>query len=142
MLQGLREILFKSGIDRVRIVFRFQLALVDTDEFLPLARILAKNVVTDPVEPGGKLRFAAEAPNVFVGAQKSFLREIIRERDIRAGELAKQTSDARLMPAHEFGESMVIIFENDSGDEVCISQRHVCVTAQAERYFSGLPSSR
>lgn len=119
------QILFEGEIHDVWIMCSFQLLLIDADELFSPARFLAKNVVADAIKPGRKLRFAAKAPDVFVGAQKRFLRQIIGEREIGSRKLAKQTAHARLMISHQLREGMMIIIEDDSGDEVCISERHV-----------------
>ncbi len=108
----------------MRILFRLELRFIDSHQLLPAARVFAKAVVGNAVKPGREPRFAAEAADVFVGLEKRFLRQVIRERRIGPSELPEQTSHRGLMPPHEFGEGVMIVIEKDSGDEVCIRQRH------------------
>jgi hypothetical protein len=119
-LESVSEIMSESGIDRLRIVFRFQLSFIDANEFLSFARFLAETVVSDPIKPGREARLATKAAEIFIGAQKGFLREIVRERNIRADQLAEQTSHTRLMISDQFRESMVVIIDKNTSDEVCI----------------------
>jgi len=119
-LESVREIVAQSGIGRLRIMLAFQLSFIDANELFSFAGFLAETIVSDPVEPGGKTRFPAKAAEVFVSAQKRLLREIVRERNIGADELAKQTSHARLMISHQLRKGVVIIIEKNAGDEVCI----------------------
>src|SRR5439155_3179539 len=65
-----------------------------------------------------------KAADVFVGTQESVLCEVIGERDVRSGELAKQASHTRLMPSDQLAESVLIIINKNSRDEVCIGQLH------------------
>jgi hypothetical protein len=119
-LESLREILAQSGVGRLWIMLRFQLSFIDANQLFSFAGFFAETIVSDPVEPGRKARFPAKAPEVFVGAQKGLLREIVRERNIAADELAKQTSDAGLMISHQLRKGVVVIIEKNAGDEVCI----------------------
>lgn len=119
-LESVREIVAQSGIGCLRIMLTFQLSFIDANELFSFAGFLAKTIVGDPVEPGGKARFPAKAAEVFVSAQKRLLREIVRERNIGADELAKETSDAGLMISHQLRKGVVIIIEKNAGDEVCI----------------------
>jgi hypothetical protein len=109
----------------LRIVLCLELGLVDSDQFLALARVLAKAVVGNPIKPGREFCLAAKAADVSVSAQESFLGEIVRQREIVARELAQQTAHGRLMIANELGKSVVIIIDKDAGDEVGIGERHV-----------------
>jgi hypothetical protein len=97
-----------------------QLSFINANELFSFAGFFAETVVGDPVEPGRKARFSAKAAEVFVSAQKRLLREIVRERNIGANELAEQTSHARLMISHQLRKGVVIIIEKNAGDEVCI----------------------
>ena len=110
-LKSLREIMSESGINGLWIVFRLQLSFINADELLAFARLFSKTIVSDSIKPGRKFRFAAKAANVFVSAQKSFLREIVCERNIGANELAEQTAHGRLMIPHQLGKGMVVIIE-------------------------------
>ena len=119
-LQSVGEIMPESGIDGLRIVFRLQLSFIDANQLLSFAGLFAETVVGDPIKPGRKTGLAAKAAEIFVSAQKSFLREIVRERNIGADQLAEQTSHARLMISHQLGEGMVVIIDKNTSDEVCI----------------------
>src|SRR2546423_14315849 len=90
-LESARKIMAESGIDGLRIVFRFQLSFIDANQLLSFPRFFPVTIVGDSVEPGRKTRFAAEAAEVFVGPQKRLLREVVRGRNIGAGQLAWQT---------------------------------------------------
>ena len=119
-LEGVREILAQSGVGRLWVMLRFQLSFIDANQLFSFAGFFAEAVVSDPVEPGGKARFSAKTAEVFVSAQKRLLREIVRERNIGADELAEQTSHARLMISHQLRKGVVVIIEKNAGDEVCI----------------------
>ena len=92
--KSVREIVAQSGVGRLWIMLGLQLSFINANELLSFAGFLAETIVGDPVEPGGKTRFPAKAAEVLVSAQKRLLREIVRERNIAADELAKQTSHA------------------------------------------------
>ena len=119
-MESVGEIMAQSWIDGLRVVFRLQLSFVDANQLLSFSRFLPETIVGDPVEPGRKTRLPAKAAEVFVSAQKRLLGEIVRERNIRADELAEQTPNARLVVAHQLGERMVVILEKNASDEVCI----------------------
>jgi hypothetical protein len=119
-LEGVREIVAQSRVDRLWIMLGLQLSFIDANKLFSFAGLFAETIVSDPVEPGRKARFPAKAAEVLVGAQKGLLREIVRQRDIGADELAEQTSHARLMISHQFREGVVVIIEKNAGDEICI----------------------
>ena len=119
-LKGLGEIMTESGIDGLRIVFRFQLSFIDANQLLSFAGLLPETIVGDPIEPGRKTRFPAKAAEVFVSAQKGLLREIVRERNIGADQRTEQTPHARLMISHQLGKGVVVVIDKNAGDEVCI----------------------
>ena len=110
----------ESGIDRLRIVFGLELSFIDANEFLSFPRLFPKTVVGNPVKPGRKTRFAAEAPKVFVGAQKSFLGEVVREGDVGSDQIAEQTPDGRLMIPNQLGKGVVVVIDQNACNEVCI----------------------
>ena len=110
----------ESGINRLGIVFGLQLSFVDANEFLSFPRFFPKTIVGDPVKPGRKTRFAAEAAEVFVSPQKRFLGEIVRERNIGADQLAEQASNARLMIPDQLGKGVVVVINKNARNEVCI----------------------
>jgi len=119
-LKSVGEIMAECGIDRLWVVFRFQLSFIDANQFLSFAGLFAETVVGNPIKPGRKTGFTAKAAKVFVSPQKRFLREIVREGNIGADQGTEQTSHARLMISHQLGEGMVVVIDKDSGDEVCI----------------------
>jgi hypothetical protein len=98
-----------------------QLLLIHADKLFALPRIFTKTIVRDAIHPGGKSRFTAKATDVLVRAKKSFLREIIRQGDICAGELSKEATHTGLMPAHELAEGVLIVINKNSRDKVRIS---------------------
>jgi hypothetical protein len=110
----------ESGIDRLRIVFRFELSFIDANEFLSFPRLFPKTVVGNPIEPGRKTRFTAEAPEILVSFEKGFLRQIVRERDIRPDKVAEQTSHARLMIPDQLRKGVVVVINKNARNEVCI----------------------
>jgi hypothetical protein len=118
--EGVREIMAESGIDSLRIMFGLQLSFIDANEFLSFARFLAETIVGDPIKPGREAGLAAKTSEVFVDAQKSLLREIVRERNIGADKLAEQTSHARLMIPDQFRKGVMVVIEKNAGNEVCI----------------------
>ena len=111
----------QSGIDGLRIVFGFQLSFIDANQFLSFPRFFPETVVGNPVKPGGETRFAAEAAQVLVSFKKCFLREVVRERDIRPDKVAEQTSHARLMIPDQLRKGVVVVVNKDARNEVCIS---------------------
>jgi hypothetical protein len=110
----------KSGIDGLRIVFRLQLSFIDANEFLSFSRFFPETIVGDPVKPGGETRLAPETAEVFVGPQKRFLGEVVRQRDIGADQLAEQTSHTRLMVPDQFRKGVVVVINKNACNEVCI----------------------
>jgi hypothetical protein len=119
-LESLREIMSQSGIDGLRIMFGLELSFIDANQLLSFAGLFAKAIVGDPIKPGRETSFAPKAAQIFVGAQKGFLREIVRERNIGADQLTEQTSHARLMIPHQLREGVVVVIDKNTSDEVCI----------------------
>jgi hypothetical protein len=119
-LEGVGQIVAKSGVGGLRIMFRLQLSFINANEFLSFAGLFAEAIVSDPVEPGRKTRFSAKAAQILVSAQKGFLRQIVRQRNVGANQLAEQTSHTRLMISHQFRKGMVVVIEKNASDEVCI----------------------
>ena len=129
----MHKIVSQTRLDSLRILLGLPPLLIHADKFLAAARILAKTVVRDSIKPCGKSRFTAKAADVLVSANKGVLREIIRQGDICAGELSKQTAHTGLMPAHELSERVLIVITKNSCDEVRITQLHdVDTTVSAE----------
>ena len=119
-LESVSEIMAESGIDGLRIVFRLELSFIDANQLLSFAGLFAETIVGDPIKPGRETGLAPKAAENFVGAQKGFLREIVRERNIRPDQLAEQTSHARLMISHQLCKGMVVVIDKNTSDEVCI----------------------
>jgi hypothetical protein len=105
-------------------VLRLELLFVDSHKFLSAARIFSKTIVGDPVKPCGKARFTAKAANVFIRPQKCLLGEIVRESDICSSKLTQQTAHCGLMPPNQLAESVLVVIDKNSRDEVRISQLH------------------
>lgn len=100
------------------------MSFINANELFSFAGLFPETVVSDPVEPGRKTRLPTKAAEVLVSAQERLLGEIVRERNIGADELAKQTAHARLMIPDQLGKGVVIIIEKNASDEVCIGERH------------------
>jgi len=130
------QIVAESRVGGLRIMLGFQLSFIDANQLFSFAGFLAETVVSDPVKPGGKTRLSAKAAKVLVGAQKRFLRQIVRERDISADELAEQTSHARLVVPDQLRKGMVVIIEKNASDEVCIRKRHSPSLGQRRNFVS------
>jgi hypothetical protein len=111
----------QASIDSLRIMLGLQQLVVHANKLFAFARILAKTVVSDAIKPCGKSRFTAKVANVLVSTNESFLRKVIGQGDICAGELSKQTTHTGLMPTHELAESVLIVIGKNSRDKVRIS---------------------
>ena len=120
----MHKIVPQTGIDSLRILFCLPLVFIHAHQLLTAARVLAKAIVRDSIEPCGKSRFTAKTADVFVGPEKSFLRQVICQSDVCARKLPKQTAHARLMPPHEFTEGVLIVIGKNSRNEVRISELH------------------
>jgi hypothetical protein len=116
----MHEIVFQARVDGLRVVFSFKLGLVDPNQFLSPAGILAKTVVGDTVKPGGKFRLSSEAANVFVSAEEGLLGKIICQCQIASRELPQKTADRRLVIADQLSEGMMIIVDKNPGNEIDI----------------------
>lgn len=119
------KVVAEGGVDGLGIVLGFELRFVDANQLLSPPRFFTENVVADAIEPGAEFRFAAKSADVFVSAEECFLGEIVGEGDIGADQLTKHTADRGLVAAHEFGKGVVVVIDKNSGDEVCIGERHV-----------------
>ena len=119
-LESAREIMAESGIDGLRIIFRFQPSFIDANQFFSFPRFFPETIVGDPVKPGRKTRFATEAPEIFVSPQKGLLRQIVRERNVGADQLAQQTSDTRLVIPDQLRKGVVVVINKNARNEVCI----------------------
>src|SRR5437899_3989290 len=132
-IQGMHKIVSQTRIDSLRVVLGLQLLLIHADKLFAFARILAKTIVSDAIKPGGKSRFTAKAPDILVGAKKSFLREIIGEGNICPRELSQHTTHTGLMATHELAKRVLIVIDKNSRDKVRIGQLHgLNITVQAE----------
>lgn len=114
------EIVAKRGIDDLGIMFCLQLSFIDANELFSFPRFFAEAVVGNAIEPGGKTRFAAKAPEIFVRAQKSLLRQIVGQGNVRADELTQEPADARLMIADQLRKRVVVIREQNAGNKIGI----------------------
>ena len=119
-LKSLGEIMAESGIDGLWVVFRFQLSFIDANELLSFPRFFPETIVGNSIKPGRKTGFPAEAAEVFVGPQKCFLRQIVRERNIGADQRPEQTSHTRLMISDQLGKGVVVVIDKNARNEVCI----------------------
>lgn len=119
-MESVGQIVAQSGVGRLRIMFGLQLSFIDANQLFSLTRFFAETIVSDAVEPGRKARLPAKAAKVFVGAQKGFLREIVRERDIGADELAEQTPHGRLMIPDQLRKGVVVVINKNARNEVGI----------------------
>jgi hypothetical protein len=119
-LESARKIMAESGIDGLRIVFGLQLSFIDANQFLSFPGFFAETIVGDPIKPGRKSRFPTETAQVFVSAEKRFLGEIVRQRDIAADQIAEQTSHSRLVIPNQLRKSVVVVIDNNACNEVCI----------------------
>ena len=120
-IQGMHKIMSQTSVDSLWIMLRLQLLLIHADKLFAAPCVLAKTIVCDSIKPGGKPCITAKAPDVFVRAKKSFLREIVGQGNICPRELAQQTTHAGLMAAHELAECVLIVVDKNSRDEVRIS---------------------
>lgn len=123
-MKGVREIVAQCGICGLRIMLGLQLSFINANQLFSFSGLFPETVVSNPVEPGRKTRLPAKAAEVLVSAQKRFLGEVIRERDIGADELAEQTTHARLVISHQLRKGVVVVPEKNASDEVCIGKRH------------------
>src|SRR5438093_13602316 len=98
----MHKIKSQTSIDILRIMLRLQLRLIHADKLFALACILAKTVVSDSVKPGRKSRLTTEPADVLVRGKKSFLCQIVGQRNVGACTWPKQTPPARLVPPHQF----------------------------------------
>lgn len=117
----MHQILAQGRVDRLRVLLGLQPLLVNPDQFLAPAGILAKHIVGDAVKPGRKLGLPAKAADVLVSPEESFLRQIISQREIGPGKLAKQTSHGRLMPPDQLTEGVLVVLDKNTSEEVRIS---------------------
>ena len=88
-LEGMGEIVAQGWVSRLRIMLGLQLSFINANQLFSFTGFFAETVVSDPVEPGRKARLTAKAAEVFIGAQKSLLREIVRGRNVGPDELAE-----------------------------------------------------
>ena len=123
-MERMHEIVFQGWVDGLRILLGLESRLVDANQFLSLAGLLAEAVIGNAIKPGRKFRLAAKAADVFVSAQKSFLGQIVGQGEVAPRELPQETTHRRLVIAHQFGEGVVIIIEKNPCDKIGIIERH------------------
>ena len=104
----------------MRIMLCLELSFVDPHQFLPLAGVLTEAVIGDTIKPGREFRLAAKASEIFVGAQKRFLSEVVRQSNVASRELPQKTADSGLVVTDQFSEGVMIVIEKDAGDEISI----------------------
>src|SRR4030095_7887577 len=78
----------------------------------------------NPVKPRGKARFTAKTAYVFISTQEGLLRQIVGKSDVRSTKLTQQTAHGGLMPPNQLTESVLVVIDKNSCDQVCISQLH------------------
>jgi Rad3-related DNA helicase len=101
-----------------------ELFFVDSHKFFPSARIFSKTIVRDPIKPRGKARFTAKTAYVFISAQEGLLRQVVGKSDVGSSKLTEQTAHGGLMPPNELTESVLVVIDKNSCEEICISQLH------------------
>ena len=101
------------------------LRFIDADEFLSLTCLIAKDVVSDSIKPGRKLRLAAKASDVLVSANKGLLGEIIGQFNVGPRELPQKTAHGRLMTANQLAKSVLVTINEDSCEQIGIGQLHI-----------------
>ena len=104
----------------MRVLFGLPLFFINPDKLLPFAGVFAKTIVSDPIKPGRKFRFASKTSNVFVGANEGVLREIVGKRDVAPSELAEQPAHARLMTTNQLAISVLVVINKNSRDKAGI----------------------
>jgi hypothetical protein len=114
----------QTRIDHLRIALGLELFFVNSHQLLPAARIFSKAIVGNPVKPRREARFPAKTADVFIGAQEGLLRQIVCESDVRPSKLTEQTAHGGLMASNQLTESVLVIIDKNSCDQVCISQLH------------------
>jgi hypothetical protein len=120
----MHKVVSQARIGHLGIPLGLKLFLIDSNKFFASPCVFPKTIVSNAIEPSRETGFATKAPDVFVCAQESVLGEVIRQRDIGAGELSQKTSYIRLMPPDQFAERVLIVIDKDSRDEVSIGQLH------------------
>ncbi len=119
-LERVHEIVFQGRVDGLRILLGLEARFVDPDQFLSFAGLFAETIIGDAIKPGGKFRLAPKAADVFVSAQESFLSQVVRESEVGAGKLPEKTAHGRLVIAHQFGEGVVVVVDQDPRNEIGI----------------------
>ena len=119
------QIMPQSWVGCLRILFGFQSSFINANQLLPFSSVFSETVVGDPIKPSRKTGFPAKAAQVLVGTEESFLSQIVRERNIRANELAEQTANTRLMIPDQLGKGVMVIIDKNTCDEVCIGKCHI-----------------
>src|SRR5437868_15248363 len=120
MAKRMYRLMSYAGIYSLRFLLGLLLFFINANELFSFARVFAKAIVGDPIKPGGKLRFAAKSPDVFVGANKCLLRQVVGHRNVAAGELAQQTTHARLMTTDQLAISVLVVINKNSSDKAGI----------------------
>src|ERR1051325_7508743 len=132
-IERVHKVLSQARVNSVRVLLGLPMFLIDTDQFLSFAGVLAKTIVGDSIKPGRKARLAAKTADVFVGADERLLGEIVGQRDIGASELAQQAAHGRLMPTDQLGERVLVIVNNNSSNQLPIGKLHAPILRQRRR---------
>ena len=111
----------KTRVNRLRIMFAFKLSFIDANQFLSFPSFLPETIISDPVKPGRKTRFAAEAAEISVSPQKCLLGEIVGQGNVRAHQLPEKTPDTRLVIADQLRKGVVIVINKNACNEIGIS---------------------
>ena len=97
------------------------MTVVIEQNFPGFAPFADKGVVGNSIKPSRKLSVETELPDIAIGENKSFLREIVGQREVRPGKLAKETSHTRLMTTNQLAKSVLVVINKNSSDKVRIS---------------------
>jgi len=110
----------KSRVNRLRIMFAFELSFIDANQFFSFSRFLAETVVGNPVKPGRETGFPSEAAQVSVRAQKRFLGQVIGQGNVRANQLTKKTANTRLVIPDQLRKGVMVVINKNACNEVGI----------------------
>ncbi len=100
---------------------------------------IAKMIVGDAEQPGQKPGVAAVERETAIGLQESFLREVVGEGVVAAGELSQKTPDGGLVAQDQFAESRAVIVAERPRDQFWIGRDHARLEGGWSRGSDGLP---
>ena len=116
----MHKIMSETGIDCLRVLLRLQNVFIDPDQLLPAPRVFTEYIIGNSIEPRRETSFPAETANMFIGLEKSLLREVIGESRVGSSKLAQQAAYGRLVPTDQLAESVLVFIDKDSSDKVGI----------------------